>query len=73
MRDDGSAQIALPFAMLAAGQGGFQQMLQSQKRFEYNADFWEMRWGMKELAEGDTVMVSFPHLAKWLSVFSGLK
>ena len=33
-------------------------MLQSQKRFEYNADFWEMRWGMKELAEGDTVMAS---------------
>ena len=32
-------------------------MLQSQKRFEYNADFWEMRWGMKELTEGDTVMV----------------
>ena len=39
-------------------------MLQSQKRFEYNADFWDMRWGMKELAEGDTVMASFPHLSK---------
>ena len=33
-------------------------MLQSQKRFEYNADFWEMRWGMKELTEGDTVMAA---------------
>lgn len=32
-------------------------MLQSQKRFEFNPEFWEMRWGMKELNEGDTVMV----------------
>eukprot|EP00435_Cladocopium_sp_Y103_P009588 s1556_g2.t1 len=35
--------------------GGFQQMLQSQKRFEFNPEFWDMRWGMKELKEGDTV------------------
>lgn len=32
-------------------------MLQSQKRFEFNPEFWEMRWGMKEIKEGDTVMV----------------
>ena len=38
--------------------GGFQQMLQSQKRFEFNPEFWDMRWGMKELKEGDTVMAA---------------
>lgn len=36
-------------------------MLQSQKRFEFNPGFWEMRWGMKELKEGDTVMVAWIH------------
>ena len=39
--------------------GGFQQMLQSQKRFEFNPEFWKVRWGMKELKEGDTVMAAF--------------
>jgi hypothetical protein len=33
-------------------------MLQSQKRFEFNPEFWDMRWGMKELKEGDTVMAA---------------
>ncbi|CAE7940319.1 DNAH7 [Symbiodinium necroappetens] len=47
--------------------GGFQQMLQSQKRFEYNADFWDMRWGMKELAEGDTVMVNYHGKGRWVT------
>ncbi|CAL1161623.1 unnamed protein product [Cladocopium goreaui] len=47
--------------------GGFQQMLQSQKRFEFNPEFWDMRWGMKELKEGDTVMVNYRGGGRWVT------
>ncbi|CAJ1340225.1 unnamed protein product, partial [Effrenium voratum] len=47
--------------------GGFQQMLQSQKRFEFNPEFWKVRWGMKELKEGDTVMVNYHGKSRWVT------
>lgn len=56
-----------------AGEGGFQQMLQSQKRFEFNPEFWEMRWGMKELKEGDTVMAAWLNLLRrWTASIDNL-
>ena len=54
-------------------EGGFQQMLQSQKRFEFNPEFWEMRWGMKELKEGDTVMAAWLNLLRrWTASIDNL-
>jgi len=47
--------------------GGFQIMLQSQKRFEFNPVFWEMRWGMKQMKEGESVMVNYHGRGRWCS------
>eukprot|EP00442_Polarella_glacialis_P024664 CAMPEP_0115137118 /NCGR_PEP_ID=MMETSP0227-20121206/56805_1 /TAXON_ID=89957 /ORGANISM="Polarella glacialis, Strain CCMP 1383" /LENGTH=5027 /DNA_ID=CAMNT_0002544335 /DNA_START=143 /DNA_END=15226 /DNA_ORIENTATION=+ len=47
--------------------GGFQAMLQSQKRFEFTPTFWEMRWGMKQMQEGDPVMVNYHHGGRWVT------
>jgi len=47
--------------------GGFQQMLQSQKRFEFDPVFWDMRWGLKEMAEGTPVMINYHSQGTWVS------
>jgi len=47
--------------------GGFQLMLQSQKRFEFEPEFWEMRWGMKEMELNDNVMVNYHGKGRWCS------
>jgi dynein heavy chain len=47
--------------------GGFQLMLQSQKRFEFNPEFWEMRWGIKQMEEGTDIMVNYHGKGLWCS------
>eukprot|EP00931_Biecheleriopsis_adriatica_P052316 TRINITY_DN3041_c0_g1_i3.p1 TRINITY_DN3041_c0_g1~~TRINITY_DN3041_c0_g1_i3.p1 ORF type:complete len:5045 (+),score=1273.98 TRINITY_DN3041_c0_g1_i3:2025-15137(+) len=47
--------------------GGFQAMLASQKRFEFDPGFWDMRWGMKQMEEGDVVMVNFRGKGRWVT------
>jgi len=46
---------------------GFQAMLQSQKRHEFNPEFWEMRWGMKQMEEGQSIMVNYHGKGQWCS------
>jgi hypothetical protein len=61
MAQDDTAKAAIN------GLGGFQLMLQSQKRFEFNPEFWEMRWGMKEMETDQSVMVNYCGKGRWCS------
>ncbi|KAF4658988.1 hypothetical protein FOL47_007767, partial [Perkinsus chesapeaki] len=46
---------------------GFQAVLQSQKKFEYEPEFWDGRFAMKRLKVDDVVMVNYRGKGRWCS------